>query len=98
MLLSIIQFSKIENTNLTGKLDGLTLRENIYRHNKFNNIEIYKCEFNNDNFIDTKLTNCDLRTSHFIDTKINVDDLITSKLSILNMIEILSAKGIILED
>ena len=48
--------------------------------------------------MDTNFNKCDLKTSYFNDISINVDDLITSKLSILNMIEILSDKGIILED
>ena len=94
----IMQYSKITNTNLTGKLDGLVLRENIFLHNKFSNTEFYKCEFKEDNFIDTKFQNCDLRTSHFKDVSLNVDDLITSKISILNMIDIISSKGIYLED
>ena len=39
-----------------------------------------------------------LKTSHFKEVEINLDDLITSTLSILNIIEITTDKGIILEE
>ena len=78
--------------------DDVKLMENIHRHNKYENTKFYKCNLNRENFIDTTFKKCDLKTSHFEDTKINIDDLITSKLSILNLLEIVSSKGIIIEE
>lgn len=72
--------------------------ENIHRHNKYENIKFYKCNFISDNFIDARFKECDLKTSHFEETKINLDDLITSTLSILNLLEIVNTKGIIIEE
>ena len=96
---SIMQYSKWENTKIdNSKWDGINLKENIFRHNKFKKMEFYKCEFSLDNFIDTKFIDCDLKTSHFKGVNINIDELVSSKLSILNMIEIVGDKGIILED
>ena len=56
------------------------------------------CELINENFIDTNFKNCDLKTSHFKETNINLDDLVSSKLSILNLLEIVNSKGIIIEE
>ena len=95
----IMQYSKIENGELdNSKFDGISFRENIFRRNKFNKIEFFKCEFREDKFMDTVCKNNDFRTSHFEGVSINIDDLITSKLSMLNIIEIVTDKGIILED
>ena len=72
--------------------------ENIHRHNKYEDIKFNKCKFILDNFIDTNFKECDLKTSNFEDVKMNLDDLITSKLSVLNLLEIISSKGIIIEE
>ncbi len=96
---SLMQYSKIENSTLKdAKLDDVRLNENIHRHNKYHNVIFYKCELVAENFIDTKFGDCDLKTSSFKGVNINLDDLITSKLSMLNIIEILSDKGILIED
>ena len=96
---SIIEYSKIENSKMANaKWDDVKLMENIHRHNKYENTEFYKCHFISDNFIDTRLKECDLRTCHFDMVKINLDELITSKLSILNLLELVNDKGIIIEE
>ena len=96
---SIMQYSKWENTKIdNGKWDALSLKENIFRHNKFISVEFYKCDFCLDSFIDTNFKMCDLRTSRFKEININIDEFIGSTLSMLNIIEIVRDKGIILED
>lgn len=95
----LVQYSKFENCILSNALlDDVRLKENIHRHNKYNDTKFFKCELEGENFIDTIFKNCDLKTSHFKEVSINIDDLVTSTLSILNMIEILRDKGVILED
>lgn len=95
----LIEYSKIENTKLdNGKIDDTKLMENIHRHNKYIDILFYKCQLISENFIDTNFKNCDLKTSHFEEVKINLDDLIGSKLSLLNLLEIVNSKGIIIEE
>ena len=79
-------------------MDDVIFMENIHRHNKYEYINFYKCRFVLDNFIDTNFKECDLKTCHFEDVKINLDEFISSKLSMLNIIELLSSKGIIIEE
>ncbi len=96
---SLIEYSILENNKINNSiLEDVKLRENIHRHNKYEATGFYKCELMNENFIDTKFKNCDLKTSHFQETNIDLNDLISSKLSILNLLEIVNSKGIIIEE
>ncbi len=96
---SLIEYSKIENSKMNNSLfDDVKLLENIHRHNKYEKINFYKCKFISENLIDAKFKECDLKTSHFEDTNINFDDLITSKLSLLNVLELVNSKGIVVEE
>lgn len=95
----ILEYSKIENTKIDNSIiDDVKLLENIHRHNKYNQIKFNKCNFIRENIIDTTFKQCDLKTSHFEDTNINLDDLISSTLSILNLLEIINSKGILIEE
>ena len=99
ILESLLEYSKIENTNLANSLfNDVKLFENIHRHNKYEYIKFDRCQFISDNFIDTNFKECNLKTSHFENIKINLDELITSTLSMLSLLEIVSSKGIIIED
>ncbi len=94
-----VQLSKIENSEiLNSKFDDVSFTENIHRHNKYNFIDFYKCDFEGENFIDTIFRECDLKTSDFKEVRINIDDLISSTLSMLNVIQILAYKGIIISE
>ncbi len=96
---SIVQLSKFENEDISnGKFDDVKFKENLYRHNKIINTEFYKCDLIKEMFIDTIFKKCNLKTSHLEEVNINIDDLVGSTLSVLNMIELISGKGIILED
>lgn len=96
---SIIQYSKIENSIISNSLfDDIKFKENLHRKSSYSKTDFYKCELIEENLIDTKFNCCDLKTSIFKSVSLNIDDLITSKLSVLNMIDILSDKGIIIED
>ena len=94
-----IQYSKIENTLIDNSLfENIILIENIERHNKYKKVDFKRCEFNLEQIIDTKYLECDLLSSHFKNVEVDINDFISSKLSVLAMIEILSDKGILLED
>lgn len=96
---SMIQYSTMLNCNIgNSKIDGVKFLDNNERKNIYLNTEFFKCEFIQEQFLDTKFKKCDLRTCKFQEVSINLDDLVGSTLSILNMIEIIRDKGIILED
>lgn len=96
---SLMQYSKFENTEINiGKFDDVSFRDNIYRHCKYKGINYYKCDVYLDNYIDVVIRDSDFRTSHFREVKMNIDDLVGSRLSVLNLIELVAYKGVIVED
>lgn len=96
---SLIQYSKLENSEINNSIfEDVRFKENLHRKVKYNYTNFDRCELVSEKLIDVPFKSCDLKTSHFKEVSINIDNFITSTLSLLNIIEILGDKGIIIED